>query len=1137
MPSCRPASPAAFPVASFALIVGAVAAQHPVQHADAAQPMYLAPASAEAEQAIATFQPAAGLQVHLVAAEPDLGNVVAFAIDDQGRIYVSETFRIHDGVFDTREYMQWKDEDLACRTVADRLAKYHKHIANDIPKYARYSEQVRLLCDDNRDFKVDRSAVFATGFAELEDGIAAGVLPVGDDVWFTNIPKLWRLRDRDGDGQADAREAVFDGFGVHTSLIGHDLHGLVLGPDRRLYFSIGDRGLDVTSKEGRRLAYPDEGVVLRCELDGSGLEVVHRGLRNPQELAFDDAGNLFTGDNNSDGGDRARFVQITDGADSGWRIGFQWLDDRGAWNREHLWWPQHPGQSAAIFPPVLNLGDGPSGLTFDPGAGLPARYRGCFFLCDFRGGSSYSGVHALRLVQRGAGFELAFHDQPIWGILATDVDFSPDGALYVSDWVNGWNKTGKGRIYRVERPDQRNDLALRATARLLGSDLRGHTAAQLLDLLHHQDRRIRQKAQFALVDHGDAATLLAAARDPDSVPARLAGIWGLGILGRKDPAAVAPVLALLGDGDADVRAQIAKVLGAAHAAVARQQLLALLADPSSRVRREAALALPKVGPAPDATAAEATTAALFELLRDNADRDVVLRHAAVVALAGTTAGARLLAAKNDPAVSVRLGALLALRRLGDDGVAVFLADPTPALRAEAARAIYDGGIDRALPQLAAVLATPIVDDEALAWRALNAARLGGRVDDAQAIAAFLRGPGHGPTMRREAVRILAEWPQPHGQDRVLGNWRPCMHADVDRALADVTPTLLGLLAPGASESAAAPATTSAAGAPPATADDELLAAAAQACAALHLAAAGPALAAAARDRALAPPARTAALRALAALGDAAIDDVVAAITADDPTPLRSAAVQLFAERAPHKAAPVLATLCERAELAERQAAFTALGTLHDPAGARLLLQWLDALSQGSVDAAVQLDLLAAAAQRTEPEVQQRLQQIVAALPAGDPLAPFAACLDGGDAPAGRRVVFDNEATRCTRCHTIDGQGGNAGPVLDGIGSRQSRAYLLESLVTPSKQIASGFATTVLDLHNGDLVAGILTKDQDGAVTITGLTGEAQQVPWDRIKARRTAADSAMPPMAGPLSKRQLRDVVAFLASLTAPPAK
>ena len=224
--------------------------------------------------------------------------------------------------------------------------------------------------------------------------------------------------------------------------------------------------------------FPHEGAVLRCELDGSDLEVVHHGLRNPQELAFDQWGDLFTGDNNSDGGDKARLVQIVPGADSGWRIGFQWLNDRGAWNREKMWQPRHPEQTAGILPPIQNFADGPSGLTYDVGS-LPERFRDCFFLCDFRGGRSYSGVRAFRLSRQGAGYEVASSDKIAWNVLATDCEFGPDGALYLFDWVNGWDKTGKGRIYRLRTKAMANDLKLRNTARLLASDLSQRPKAQL----------------------------------------------------------------------------------------------------------------------------------------------------------------------------------------------------------------------------------------------------------------------------------------------------------------------------------------------------------------------------------------------------------------------------------------------------------------------------------------------------------------------------------------------------------------------------------------------------------------------------------------------------------------------------------
>ncbi|MBL9078205.1 MAG: HEAT repeat domain-containing protein [Planctomycetes bacterium] len=1066
-------------------------------------PPYVAEASDEAQQQIARFTLAPGLRCELAAAEPDLCNAVAFAFDGRGAVYVAETFRIQDGVFDTRDHMQWKDEDLACLTVADRLAKYQRHIADRIPRLATIAERVRRLVDTDGDGVYDRATVFADGFRDLADGIGSGVLPVDGDVFFTNIPKLWRLRDRDGDGIADEREVVHDGYGVHTSLIGHDLHGLIVGPDRRLWFSIGDRGFHV-EHGGRTLAFPHEGAVLRCELDGSDLEVVHRGLRNPQELAFDAFGDLLTGDNNSDGGDRARLVQVVPFADSGWRIGYQWLADRGAWNRERMWQPRHPDQPAWILPPIANFADGPSGLAYDPGQGLPARWRDHFFLCDFRGGSGYSGVHALQLARRGAGFELRNHERVVWGVLATDVDFAPDGSLCVLDWVDGWTKTGKGRIYRL-RFDGAAPADQRATAALLAEDLRRRPPAELLALLAHADRRVRQAAQFALVDLDARDELRAAARG--TLPAaatplaRLHGIWGLGVLGRRDPTALDGVAELLDCGSADVRAMAARVLGDARLAAAVAPLAQALLDGSARVQREAALALARIG-----AAAAPATPRLFELLRRNDDHDEVLRHAAVSALVTAAPRDALLAHADDGSRAVRLGVLLALGRRRDAAIATFLAAADPALRFEAARAIHGEPIVDALPDLARLCYDDTPDREATDWRAIAANRMLGQVENGESLVHVAMLANHPAATRIEALRVLAEWPAPHGQDRVHGNWQPCPREGADKPVALLTANAGVLLA-----------------------DPAIAAVTAETLGRLRAVGAAPALAAlvAAADRDA--ESRLAALEALAACEAPELDAALAAVTADAPVVLRRRAVELLARAEPERAVPLLATILQNGTLAERQAAFAALGTLQHTAADALLASELERLLRGDLPPSLHLDLLEAAARRDDPTVRELLAGHRATLATAGELGPFLVCRDGGDAPRGRKLFREHAAANCLRCHALDGDGGNAGPTLDHVGSRLSREQLIEALVAPSARIAEGFGATTLQLTDGSLLVGRITGEQDGQVTLVDVGGTTHAVTADRIKGRAAESRSAMPPMAGTLSRRELRDLVEFLA--------
>src|SRR6266581_3227101 len=407
--------------------------------------------AAEAELAIKSFQVAPGLKVDLWAAEPMVLNPVAFNFDERGRAYVCETFRLGAGVDDIRGIMDWLDEELACRTVDDRLAEMKRHLGSRFATYSEKSERIRLLEDRSGSGKADHATVFAEGFNHPLDGLAAGVLPRKGNVCYANIPNLWLLRDTNADGVADFRKSLHYGCGVRVGFLGHDLHGLTFGPDGKLYSSIGDRGSNVKLADGRFVGEPDTGCVFRCNPDGSELEVFSYGLRNPQDLVFDEYGNLFTGDNNSDSGDEARWVYVVEGGDNGWRVGYQFMENpysRGPFNAEKLWYPAFEGQAAYIVPPIANIADGPSGVAYFPGTGLPASFEKHFFLVDFRGGAANSEIHSFTLKPRGAGFELTGREHLIWNVLPTDVKFGVDGGIYFSDWIGGWGPPGKGRLYR-----------------------------------------------------------------------------------------------------------------------------------------------------------------------------------------------------------------------------------------------------------------------------------------------------------------------------------------------------------------------------------------------------------------------------------------------------------------------------------------------------------------------------------------------------------------------------------------------------------------------------------------------------------------------------------------------------------------
>ena len=164
-----------------------------------------------AEKQMAALRFPQGLKMELFASEPQMANPVAICLDEQGRVFVAEEYRFNRGTEENRTRPFLLEDDLQIKSTAERLKMFEKFadkFDGGMDWFQRYTDQVRRLVDTDGDGKADQSTIFSTGYNGILDGMASGVIARDGDVYLTNIPKLYRLRDRDGDGVAEEKEAL-----------------------------------------------------------------------------------------------------------------------------------------------------------------------------------------------------------------------------------------------------------------------------------------------------------------------------------------------------------------------------------------------------------------------------------------------------------------------------------------------------------------------------------------------------------------------------------------------------------------------------------------------------------------------------------------------------------------------------------------------------------------------------------------------------------------------------------------------------------------------------------------------------------------------------------------------------------------
>ncbi len=1055
-----------------------------------------------------------------------LGSPVAISMDHQGRAYVTQTMRRKESELDIRAHTNWVTDTLSFESVADREAFYRRELSterseknrswlkdrnndgiSDFRDLAVISEKIHRVYDRAGKGVADTSEVFVDGLNDAMTGVAAGVMSYGDDVYLAAIPRVWKFSANRKPGAADfAKEILLEGFGVRIAYSGHDMHGLTMGPDGRVYWTIGDKGLNVTDANGIVHKKASEGAVLRCEPDGSGFEIFARGLRNPQEIAFDQWGNLFSVDNDGDfKGERERIVYITERSDSGWRCNWQY---RGSgynpWMDEKLSVPQWAGQAGYITPPLANYLDGPSGFLYNPGTALGDAWKDTFFVTLFPGRK----LAAFQLEPSGASFRMTHDRLAFSGPMMTGLSWGPDGAIYVADWNSAaWDPHDKGKIWRLDVDAKDKNPQRLLTQSLLREGMAKQPVAELTKLLGHDDQRIRRDAQFSLVARGEVTILLDAAQNHKSLLARVHAIWGLGQLGRKDSNAVAPLLPLLKDRQPEVRAQAAKAIGDAAYQPAAADLATLLQDSEVRVSYHAAIALSKTG-------SDKHTNAITEMLANRANDDVFLRHAAITALAGVCAKhpSVLVGMREHKSSTVRIASVVALRRLADAGVVTFLNDFDPLVSAEAARAIHDDdSITAALPALAKFLTIYSGADPVILRRAISAnLRIGGS-ESAQRLSDYAARTSAPESMRKEALDSLITWLKPIPLDRVEGRYRPLAPRSASELHGALVKTAESLLA-----DASAPVRQS-------TCELIKIAGFDKSNQTLHR------LVANEKENATV---RAAALQTLAALKDLDLARANEAALSSNDASLRNSALQLLSRAggASEKVVPLLEKVLEKGKPAEMQDAFATLGSMKSPAAKKTLLSWMKKLLSNAVPEAARLDLLEASRAQNDDALNKAIAAYEKGRSSDDKLAVFRETLQGGNAARGKQIALEHLAAQCTRCHKIGKEGAEVGPDLSKIGKRMNREQLLEAIVLPNATIAKGYDIIVITLKDGKTLSGCVEKENATELQLRGADKSVAAVRLDQI-ANRTIPQSMMPPMDALLNKRELRDLIEYMSTL------
>jgi quinoprotein glucose dehydrogenase len=1076
---------------------------------------------------------AEGLEIKLWASDSLAPDPIAMSVDDAGNIYLTRTNRQKNSEFDIRGHQNWMTPSISLQTVEDRrnflretfassksqenswLKDLNEDGVHDWKDLAVEKEEIWKLEDRNKDGFADKASIIYKGFNEEITDVAGALLVRENDVFVGVGPDMWRLTDFNKNGVLTKKQSISHGYAVHIGFGGHGMSGAIEGPDGRIYWGIGDIGANLTSVEGKKYEYPNEGVIVRSNPDGTDFEIFASGLRNTHEFVFDQYGNIISADNDGDHpGESERLVHIVEGSDAGWRSNWQYgkyTDPKNnkykVWMDEKLFKPRWEGQAAYIIPPIMNFHNGPTGMQFNPGTALGKNWLNKFFLVEFVGSPTNSKIWSFNLKPKGASFDLDKEQNILSGILPTGIKFGPDGALYVADWINGWDTKNYGRVWKLDVDNANKDLEAerKETQRLMQLKYPLQTDLLLGDLLAYSDMRIRQKAQLELAKRGQKGFEMFSKtlKTQSDQLARIHAIWGIGITARKNSQHAATLLDYLNDKDPEIITQCLKILGDLRYTGVESKAIENLKSDNYRVKFYAAEALGRIQ-------SKEAIKPLIAMLEKNNDEDLYLRHAGVLALSRIGAENEAVALSQNKSKALRTAAVLVLRRLKSEKVAVFLKDSEEYIVTEAARAINDDlSIPAALPALADVLKEDRFSESPLLRRAINAALRVGTSNSLDLLINFSKRKNINDEIRAEAIATLATWAEPSVLDRVDGRFRGVVKRDISAVRNSILPHIPVYLE---------------------DSNPETVASIAQLLSNLEINTYNEQLAKL-FNSSEEEKVKVSIIEALTKLNYDKIEPIIKAGMANNKTGVRTAAIGSISKLNIDAKGlrDVTQPIFEKGFIREKQRLISTLGTMPLEKTQSVFESLIQSLKAGNLENELLLELSEAV---TLTKSEKLISQLPTKAEGNNWLEEFKISLFGGNLREGRNIFNNNSAAQCVRCHSVGeaGTGAIVGPNLRKIGANLNREGILEALVNPSGRLAPGYGIVNLILKDGTEIMGTVASENDHEIVLTTSDAEPTKVALNRI-SKRENMPSSMPNMADVLSKREIRDLVEYLANL------